>query len=285
MNPLPQIGVAASMVFLRAPIDAGIHGENQMRMRVAVVTSTEGETSALTEGLANAGVDAVHVREGTTLPPGTAGILGRPEDRAVVIKASAALGSMQQELLEWIAHAIDSREELEPGSSLRVMDHASRFGKELGLSAEEQFTLERGALLRDIGKLKIPNSVLLKYTLLTHDEWLTIQRHTHIGGDLAKGTQALADIEPIVRWHHECWDGTGYPDGLEGDAIPRLAHIVRIVDVYCAMTGKRHYRKTIATPDEAIQHLRSESGKHFAPDLVEAFLDMGVGNASQTESS
>lgn len=266
------------MASFQALIDAGSDGESRMQKRVAIVAESEGTFSALATSLASAGLNAIHLREGAP-PPGTAGILARPEDAPDIVRACSSLGSMQQELLQLVAHAIDSREDLEPGSSLRVMDHASRFGRALRLSPDEQFTLERGALLRDIGKLKIPNSVLLKYTILSHDEWLTIQRHTHIGGDLVKETRALADIEPIVRWHHECWDGTGYPDGLERDAIPRLAHIVRIVDVFCAMTSKRHYRKTTATRDEALQYLRSEAGKHFAPDLIEAFQDMRVPDA------
>lgn len=185
------------------------------------------------------------------------------------------------EMLQLLAEAIDSREELQVGSSRRVMEHASRFGKALKLSAKDQGILERGALLRDIGKIRLPNSVLLKYTILTHDEWDAIRKHTHLGGDLVKKIPLLKDIEPIVRHHHECWDGTGYPDGLEGKKIPRLAHIVRIVDVFCAMTARRHYRKNVHSVRDALDHIKSESGKHFAPDLVKVFVEAKIGTAEK----
>lgn len=185
------------------------------------------------------------------------------------------------DMLLLLAEAIDSREELAAGSSLRVMEHAGRFGKALKLNAKDQRTLELGALLRDIGKIRVPNSVLLKYMILTHDEWVLIRKHTHLGGALVSKIPSLKDIEPIVRFHHECWDGTGYPDGLEGKKIPRLAHIVRIVDVFCAMTARRSYRKNIYSAGDALDHIKSESGKHFAPDLVKVFIDAKIGKAEK----
>lgn len=186
-----------------------------------------------------------------------------------------------EDTLTLLAEAIDSREELAPGSSLRVMDHAVRFGKALKLSAKDLRTLERGALLRDIGKIRIPNSVLLKYTILTHDEWDMIRKHTHLGGAIVKKVPSLKDIEPIVRYHHECWDGTGYPDELEGKKIPRLAQIVRIVDVFCAMTAMRHYRQNVHSLAQALEHIKSEAGKHFAPDLVKIFVEAKIGKVDK----
>ena len=190
-----------------------------------------------------------------------------------------------EDTLTLLAEAIDSREQLAPGSSVRVMDHASRFGKALRLSAKDQRTLERGALLRDIGKIRIPNSVLLKYTILTHDEWDTIRKHTHLGGVIVKKVPSLKDIEPIVHYHHECWDGTGYPDGLEGKKIPRLAHIVRIVDVFCAMTAVRQYRKNVHSLAQALDHIKSEAGKHFAPDLVDVFIKAKIGKVDKPKAA
>ena len=190
-----------------------------------------------------------------------------------------------EDTLTLLAEAIDSREQLAPGSSVRVMDHASRFGKAIKLSAKDQRTLERGALLRDIGKVRIPNSVLLKYTILTHDEWDTIRKHTHLGGAIVKKVPSLKDIEPIVRYHHECWDGTGYPDGLEGKKIPRLAHIVRIVDVFCAMTAVRQYRQNVHSLAQALDHIKSEAGKHFAPDLVDVFIKAKIGKVDKPKAA
>jgi putative two-component system response regulator len=186
----------------------------------------------------------------------------------------------QEDLLHLLAEAIDCREDLTSGSSRRVRDHATRFAQALSLSARDRGTLERGALLRDIGKLRISNCVLLKFDLLTHAEWDTIHQHTHLGGDLVKKVPGLADIEGIVRRHHECWDGTGYPDGLEGNAIPYLAQIMRILDVYCAMTSRRLYRKGVHSHKDAIAHLKSEAGKQFNPELVKVFVSAKVGKTS-----
>lgn len=179
-----------------------------------------------------------------------------------------------------LAEAIDCRESFRPGSSQRVVEHATRFAQVLGLRSDEQITLERGALLRDIGKLKIPNEVLLKNGLLDYDEWNLIQAHTHIGADLVKNLDGFEDIENIVRRHHETWDGDGYPDKLEKEAIPFAARIIKIVDVYCAMTSPRPYREGMATKQQALDHLQNERGKHFDPELVDIFLENDLGGES-----
>jgi response regulator RpfG family c-di-GMP phosphodiesterase len=239
-----------------------------------------GENEPLLEYLskkaAGDNMEVVRIEKDGLLPPGAATVVGGAEDADVIGAFATSLGKRQEELLELIGHAIDSREDLAQGSSLRVKNHATRFAHALGLSAADQLILERGALLRDIGKLKIRNEVLLKYTLLTHEEWQTLQRHTHFGGDLVKRTEGLRDIEDIVRRHHECFDGTGYPDGLEADAIPILAQAIRILDVFCAMTSARHYRQSTFTVDEALDHIKSESGKHFHPELAKVFIEGDV---------
>jgi putative two-component system response regulator len=250
-----------------------------MLKRIVVVGENEPLFGFLTEKAAGNDMEVVNVAKDEPLPAGTATVVGGAEDVEAIGSFADSLGKRQEELLELIAHAIDSREDLAQGTSLRVKNHATRFAKALGLSAADQLSLERGAFLRDIGKLKIRNEVLLKYTLLTHDEWDTLQRHTHIGADLVKRTEGLQDIEDIVRRHHECFDGTGYPDGLEGDAIPHLAQAMRILDVFCAMTSARHYRQGTASVEEALDHIKSESGKHFHPELAKVFLDGDVGEA------
>lgn len=248
-----------------------------MLKRIVVVGENEPLFKFLTEETTSGELEVVRVMKGETLPAGAATVVGGVEEVDAIGAFALSLGTRQEELLELIAHAIDSREDLTAGTSLRVKDHATRFAKALGLSTSAQLTLERGALLRDIGKLKIRNDVLLKYTLLTHEEWTTLQRHTHIGADLVKRTEGLRDMEDIVRRHHECFDGTGYPDGLEGDAIPFLAHAMRILDVFCAMTSARHYRQNTFSVQEALDHLDGEKGKHFHPDLVKIFLEAGIG--------
>lgn len=210
-----------------------------------------------------------------------------PEGIDAVVRADASLEEFRMvenaaerhtAALELLADAIDSREQFNPGSSLRVLDHASRFATAMGLSADDRVAFERGALLRDIGKLRVPNDVLLKHSLLTYDEWRLLQAHTVFGSDLASSIPGLGFIAPIARHHHENFDGTGYPEGLEGEHIPLLARAVKIIDVYCAMTSPRVYRVSVASRDEAFEHLKSEREKFYDPELADLFLSQDVGD-------
>lgn len=209
------------------------------------------------------------------LPQSADAILASHDESA--LHAAVVFAQRHEAILHLLAEAIDCREQFQPGSSRRVVEHAARFAEAVGLSADERITLERGALLRDIGKLRIANDVLLKDSLLTYDEWKLIYSHPGIGADLVAETDGLVEIQDIVRFHHECWDGTGYPSELEGEAIPKLARMVKIIDVYCAMTSPRMYRDTVATKDQAFEHLCEERGKHFDPELADAFVDGDVG--------
>lgn len=184
-----------------------------------------------------------------------------------------------EELMDLLAEALDCRESLLPGSSKRVRDHATRFAKPLGLSAKDRSALERAALLRDIGKLKIPNEILLMEVLLSYEESALLHQHPRLGSEVLEETRALRDVAEIVRCHHESFDGDGYPDGLEGEAIPYLARILKIVDVYCAMTSPRAYRQGHASHKEALAHLTEERGKHFDAALVDVFVKEKVGQA------
>lgn len=197
-------------------------------------------------------------------------------DETADLAAAVEMAERHTGLLLLIAEAIDCREGLSPGTSRRVMEHAARFGEALKLEPADRIRLERSALLRGIGKFKVPNSVLLKDGLLTYDEWALIQDHPALGAELVSGSPDLAELAPVIRGYHECYDGTGYPDKLEGDAIPKLARIVRLLDVYCAMTSPRPYRTGAASKEDALDHLKNERGKHFDPELVDAFLDKNI---------
>jgi putative nucleotidyltransferase with HDIG domain len=210
------------------------------------------------------------------IPPGIAVIAGAGEPDAT---AEGALHMVRrsENMLYLLAEAIDCREDKAPGSFHRLMQHATRFAEALQLSNSDRTALERASLVHDIGKLKIPNEVLLKISGLTYDEWTLLQQHTVIGADMVRDMDLFQDIEDIVRCHHECFDGDGYPNGIEGEAIPYLARIMKILDVYCAMTSPRIYREGHATHTDAIAHLREEAGKHFDPVLTKAFIAGKVG--------
>ncbi len=230
-----------------------------------------------------AGVVAVGAKDGP--PTGVSALVVDAAQASKALGAALALGAWNESVLELLAHAIDCREGFLPGSSLRVVEHAARFATALGLSPEEQLTLERGALLRDLGKIRIPNDVLLKPGVLTYDEWKLLQDHPILGAEIAVESGGLSDIAAIVRSHHERFDGEGYPDGLEGEAIPYLARIVKVIDVYCAMTSPRLYRKSHSTHREAVSHLRKERGKHFDPKLIEVFVQADIGKPNAASRS
>jgi len=187
------------------------------------------------------------------------------------------LARIQEAHLILLAEAVDSREGLAQGSSERMRDHATRFAAALGLSADEQSALERGALLHDVGKILLNNEVLLKKAVLSYDDWLLLQAHTSMGADLLQEHGLHGDVLEIVRYHHECWTGEGYPERLEKKDIPRLARIMKLIDVYCSMTSPRHYRSGHASHEAAVEHLNAERGERFDPELVDVFLKAEVG--------
>ncbi|MBI2421950.1 MAG: HD domain-containing protein [Candidatus Hydrogenedentes bacterium] len=246
-----------------------------MLKRVLVV----GDNKALAEALqAKAGKHPIEIVTGAkAIPAGTVAVAGGPGDAKALIDAAVKIGDGHEQWLDLLADAIDCREGLLSGSSRRLQEHAVRFAQALGLSPGDRLTLERGALLHDIGKIAIPNDVLLKKSVLSYDEWLLLQDHTRLGVELLRQRGVGLDVVEIVQSHHECYDGTGYPDKLEGENIPYLARVMKIIDVYCAMTSPRHYRTTHATHEKAIDYLKSEQGKHYDGAMIDVFLAKNIG--------
>jgi putative nucleotidyltransferase with HDIG domain len=245
-----------------------------MLKRIAVVADGDLDPK-LSRAAASAGIQLKAMAADAPLPPG-AGALLAPVSTAS-LAAAGAQAAAHDALLVLLAEAVDSREGLVKGSSERIRDHATRFAKALKLSEDEQYALERGALLHDIGKILLTNDVLMKKAVLSYDDWLLLQAHTTMGADLLAEYQIHGDILEIVRYHHECWNGEGYPERLEKKAIPLLARIMKILDVYCSMTSPRHYRSSHATHEAAVDHLKTERGERFDPELIDVFLKAEVG--------
>ncbi len=170
------------------------------------------------------------------------------------------------------ARAIDANSPWTAGHSERVTHIAIEIARELGLSAQQLDTLERGGLLHDIGKIAVPPAVLDKAGKLTDDEWAVMRRHPIVGCEILSPIPAFADALPIVRSHHERMDGTGYPDQLYGDQIPYLARVLAVADVFDALASDRPYRAGMTTA-EACAIIQMGSGAHFDPRIVRAFLD------------
>ncbi|MBI4460232.1 MAG: response regulator [Acidobacteria bacterium] len=157
------------------------------------------------------------------------------------------------------------------GHSARVSRYAVRLAQKMGLSTSEQEDLRSGALLHDIGKVVIPDHILMKSSPLTEEEWCIIREHTEAGFSILAGVPGLEGAARIVLEHHERYDGRGYPRGLRGDEICRGARIFAVADTYDAVTSDRPYRR--AQSDAAArEEIRRYSGTQFDPRIVEAFL-------------
>ncbi|HVM71922.1 MAG TPA: HD domain-containing phosphohydrolase, partial [Anaerolineales bacterium] len=133
--------------------------------------------------------------------------------------------------------------------------------------------VRRGTLLHDIGKMGIPDAILLKPGKLTDEEWVIMRRHPVLAYEMLSSIAYLRPALDIPHYHHERWDGSGYPEGLKGEQIPLYARIFAVVDVYDALTNDRPYRPAWTT-DQAIEYLHAEAGKQFDPVIVETFLNM-----------
>jgi putative two-component system response regulator len=167
---------------------------------------------------------------------------------------------------------VEARDAYTVGHCERMATSASALGTHLGLPDEDIAALHRGGYLHDVGKIGIPDAILSKTGPLTPEEYAIMKRHTTIGDSLCGSLRLLRLVRPIIRNHHERGDGSGYPDGLRGDAIPLLAQITAIVDVYDALTTDRVYRKPISDA-EAFVELRREAARGWhRPDLVKAFI-------------
>jgi len=188
-------------------------------------------------------------------------------------KASRELDLAYLATLEGWARALELRDMETEGHSRRVVDKTLQLAKAMGLSKQEQVQIHRGALLHDIGKMGIPDHVLLKSGKLSDEEWEIIRQHPTLAYEMLSPISFLRPALDIPHYHHERWDGTGYPEGLRREQIPLAARIFAIVDVWDAMTSDRPYRK--AVPEEkVIAHIIEQSGKHFDPMVVEAFLKL-----------
>lgn len=175
--------------------------------------------------------------------------------------------------IEALAKALELRDRETEGHSERVVDLTLRIAKRLGIEGEELVHIRRGALLHDIGKLGIPDSILLKPGKLTEDEWEMMKMHPVYAYQILSKVEYLRPALDIPYYHHERWDGSGYPKGLKGEEIPLPARIFAVVDVYDALTHDRPYRKAWSER-EAIDYIVRESGRLFDPKVVQAFLDV-----------
>jgi putative nucleotidyltransferase with HDIG domain len=198
-------------------------------------------------------------------------IAGR--DLALAVENERLRGDRRKSYVGIVAtliEAVEAKDRFNRGHSRRVAQLAVRFAHQLGMSAAEVDTLEVGAKLHDIGKIGIPEEILNKPDKLTPDEFQVMQTHPALGEQMLLPLDILAEIRPIVRHHHERWDGRGYPDGLRAKDIPRGAALLAVCDSYDAMTSTRPYREGLS-PEAARAILLRGAGEQWDPELVSAF--------------
>ncbi len=193
---------------------------------------------------------------------------------ALVRKLKQALRQNQELFLETIrtlAAAIDAKDPYTRGHSERVSSYSMAISRHLGLNQEEVFRVHIAAILHDVGKLGIRESILNKPGGLSDEEFEIMRQHPSIGAQIMSPIRMLKDIIPGIRNHHETWDGTGYPDHLKADGIPMVARIIGVADTFDAMTTTRPYQQAM-TLDYVLAKMRSMSGSRFDPVVVEAFI-------------
>ncbi len=173
--------------------------------------------------------------------------------------------------IEGWSKALDLRDDDTEGHTLRVTEMTMKVAEMAGMNDEQQAHLRRGSLLHDIGKMGVPDTILLKPGKLTDEEWAVMRKHPDYAHDLLSPIFYLRHALDIPYCHHERWDGTGYPNGLKGDQIPLAARLFAVVDVWDALRSDRPYRKGWAE-EKVIDHIKAGSGTHFDPQAVELFL-------------
>jgi putative two-component system response regulator len=184
----------------------------------------------------------------------------------------AQLQQAYSSTLIMLANAIELRDQYTRGHVERVRNHAQLLGAGMGLTPVQMEQIYYGSLLHDIGKIHIPENVLKKTGPLSGDEWIEMKKHPAIGEEMVKDIPYLKPSIPVIRSHHERWDGKGYPDGLAGEEIPLVARIVTIADSLDAMCSTRPYQAALS-PDEAYEEILRGSGTKYDPAVVRVFQE------------
>ena len=192
---------------------------------------------------------------------------------AMLDEKNGQIGKMTLQTITTIANAIDARDEYTKGHSQRVSEYTAAIAQRLGYSEYEVREIRSIALLHDIGKIGIPDAVLNKPGKLTEEEYQLMRKHTVIGSEILKDIEMIPGIDIGAKYHHERYDGKGYPDGLRGEEIPYIARIIAVADAYDAMTSNRVYRPRLSD-EKVLQELKAGEGKQFDPEILKVFLEL-----------
>jgi putative two-component system response regulator len=195
--------------------------------------------------------------------------LTRPVERAELLARVGSLLKLKHRTDELeraeavvftLARSIEGKDPYTHGHCERLSDYSARLGEHLRLTEDEITALRRAGIVHDVGKIAVPDAILLKPGRLTEEEWKVVRQHPVVGERICAPLKSFRLVLPIIRHHHEKLDGSGYPDGLRGDAVPITARVIQIVDVFDALTTDRPYKKAFSTAD-ALQTMREELAK------------------------
>ena len=181
---------------------------------------------------------------------------------------------LKDQTLDLAAQALDARDRYTESHSIRVSELAGRLGEHLELDDSDCELIRTAGALHDLGKIGVRDDILNKPGPLNEDEWEIMRRHPDIGADMIAQHSALTDVAPIVRHHHERWDGTGYPAGLKGDVIPFGARILAVADSFDTITGARLYRSSLMTPIEGVEDISRRANHWYDPNVVDALREI-----------
>lgn len=220
-------------------------------------------------------IEVLNKTDGTPFTPSDRATLEALATPSAIMLENARLHSeLKQAFLDTvrvIANAVEARDPYTAGHTGRVTHIAVEIARELGWSREQLEYLEIGALLHDIGKIGVADTILRKPQELTTDEYTTIQQHPVVGAQMLKGVSVLRPALPYILYHHERYDGTGYPFGLRGQEIPIEGRLLTVADTFDAMTSTRPYRQALS-PQQALAEIRRHRGTQFDPEVVDALI-------------
>jgi putative two-component system response regulator len=204
-----------------------------------------------------------------------------------MLRSKAAIDSLEEAetILFALAQAIEQRDTYTAGHCQRLAWYSVSLGMALGLPRLQLLALHRGGFLHDIGKISVPDSILHKKGKLTEDEWRIVRMHPVKGEEICRPMKSLASVLPVIRSHHERWDGGGYPDGLRGELIPLAARILQVADIYDALTTERPYKAAL-DPKDALVVLNEEAARGWRdPRLVMTFAGLDRSELTEANSS
>ena len=195
------------------------------------------------------------------------------EQTKIAQKRRMQVERLSLQIMEALANAIDAKDKYTNGHSMRVAGYSKELARRLGMSQKEQKDFYYMGLLHDIGKIGIPDDIISKKSELSEWEYYVMKSHPQIGEEILKHISEIPGIETGARWHHEKYDGTGYPDGLKGKEIPLAARVIGVADAYDAMASKRSYRNVL--PQEVVRaEIEKGKGTQFDPEIADKMIEM-----------